>query len=132
MNRPDAMILSYPVITMTELGDEGSTKNLVGAPLEAALVEEMSLEKQVSVQTPPAFIWHTVDDELVPVENSMLFAATLRKNKIPFELHLFSKGLHGLSLADKESFADDMHPEPHVAHWFDLCLEWLGTVYSNQ
>ncbi len=128
INRPDAMILSYPVITMKELGDKGSTTNLIGNNPNAALVEEMSLESQVSEKTPPAFIWHTVDDDLVPVDNSMLFASALRKNNIPFEMHLFNKGPHGLSMADVESIAEDMKPNLHVAHWFDLCLEWLDDV----
>jgi dipeptidyl aminopeptidase/acylaminoacyl peptidase len=80
------------------------------------LLKEMSLELQVDAKTPPAFLWHTQADGGVPVENSILYAQALRKNRVPFELHIYQEGRHGLGLAP-----DD----PHVATWMLLACQWL-------
>lgn len=99
-NRPDAAILSYPVITSGEKAHKDSFVFLLG---EQATVEEMnymSLEKQVKSNTPPCFLWHTATDELVPVENSILFAEACKESGVPFALHIFSDGPHGLSVAN--------------------------------
>lgn len=101
-NKPDALILSYPVITSGEYAHRGSFDNLLGINATDELLEHMSLEKQVSKNTPPTFIWHTVEDGAVPVENTMLFAQALRKAGVSFEMHLFPKGHHGLSTAVAE------------------------------
>lgn len=86
-----------------------------------------SLEKHVTQDTPPTFIWHTVTDETVPMQNSILFTESLAEKGVPVELHLYPNGKHGLSLATKEveecekgRFAD-----AHVADWFRLCLNWM-------
>ena len=76
----------------------------------------LSLENRVTPETPPTFLWHTADDQAVPVENSLDFAAALRRHQIPFELHVFPHGRHGLALAN-----DD----PVVSQWKDLCRKWL-------
>jgi acetyl esterase/lipase len=115
-NRPDALILCYPVISSGPVGHQGSFANLLGPEATAAARYDLSLEQQVSAQTPPAFLWHTVADEGVPVENSLLFAQALRGHGVPFELHVYPRGQHGLGLA-----AED----PHVATWMELCCEWL-------
>lgn len=91
--RPDAMILSYPVIA---LQDE-SFQNLLGDRY-GELKERLYLQNRVTDETPPAFLWHTFEDTLCPPENSMLFAAALRERHIPVELHLFPKGPHGMTL----------------------------------
>ena len=129
-NRPDALILSYPVITSGEFANEGSFNNLLGedAPIETK--EKLSLEKQVNRDMPPVFMWQTFDDELVPVENSLLLARALKKNNVPFELHIFPYGGHGLSLCDEET-ANSSHPvNPHCKNWFALCDEWLKQVFE--
>ena len=131
MNRPDALILAYPVISGGECRHAGSFQNLLGENPEPSLREEMSLERQVSEQTPPCFLWHTVSDELVPVENSLLFANALRKHQIPFELHLYPDGVHGLSLATEETATPDYPPNPHIAGWMPLCLEWLSRTFDS-
>ena len=95
-NKPNAMILGYPVITSGTFAHEGSFRNLLGESYETDK-EKVSLEVLVSEFTPPAFIWHTFEDQAVPVENSMLFAQALKKYNIPFELHIYPKGGHGLS-----------------------------------
>ena len=131
MNRPNGLILAYPVITTGEFAHRGSFINLIGPGFERgepeamALTADMSLENHVSDSTPPAFIWHTFSDPAVPVENSLLFAAALRKNSIPFELHIYPEGNHGYSLAIEETQDAGLPPDPHIATWMNLCIEWL-------
>lgn len=100
-NRPDAAILSYPVITTGEYASKVSFRALLGDDAGVKELEYMSLEKQVSADTPPCFLWQTVTDESVPVENSYLFADACRKQQVTFAHHVFSTGEHGLSLADE-------------------------------
>ena len=101
-NRPDGAILSYPVITAGEYAHRDSFTALLGAAATQEELDYMSLEKQVSEDTPPIFLWHTASDGLVPVENSCLMAMAMKKQGIPFELHIFPKGDHGLSLSDED------------------------------
>ena len=115
-SRPDGLILCYPVISAGQFRHQGSFDNLLGGDADEAARSEMSLELQVSEGTPPAFLWHTVEDAGVPVENSLLFAQALRRHHIPFEMHIYPQGRHGLGLS-----AED----PHVATWVDLCAGWL-------
>jgi len=114
--RPDAMVLCYPVISFGEYRHNGSMSNLIGEDAPTALREYLSNELQVTEQTPPTFLWHTADDAAVPVENSLLFAAALSQNRVPFDLHIFESGRHGLGLALE-------HPEAH--NWTTLCERWL-------
>lgn len=97
-SKPDLSILAYPVITGYEYAHEGSFIALLGE--DKPNLEYFSLEKNVSEKTPPVFIWHTVEDSCVPVQNTSLFVESLIKHKIPFASHIFSKGDHGLSLAN--------------------------------
>lgn len=129
-NRPDALILCYPVITGGQFRHEGSFQNLLGDAPEPGLLEAMSLEHHVGPHTPPTFLWHTVADQAVPVENSLLFAQALRNHEIPFELHIYFEGSHGLSLATAETALPDKPPDGHVAGWMRLCLEWLAGTCS--
>ena len=131
INRPDALILAYPVITMKNYCHKGSRDNLLGQDPDANLIEELSLENQVSRNTPPCFIWHTYEDAAVPVENSLMFANALRKEKVPFELHIYTKGPHGLSLATDEVDVAKNGSFPHVAGWVKLSQEWLDEVFTK-
>lgn len=128
-NKPNALILSYPVITSGEFKHPGSILHLLGEEPSAELLEEMSLEKQVGPKTPPTFLWHTVADPVVPVENSLLFATALRKQNIPFELHIYPNGPHGLSLATSET-DDGRGTDEHVATWLGLCVQWLKSLFQ--
>lgn len=101
-NRPDAAILAYPVITAGEFGHKQSFRALLGEKPEKSSLEYMSLEKHVTKHTPPCFIWQTEEDASVCVENSYLFAAACRKAGVPFSHHVFSQGIHGLSVATEE------------------------------
>lgn len=96
--RPDFGILCYAVISMGPIGHAGSRDNLLGPNPSQALIDETSSEKQVTPQTPPCFIWHTEDDPVVPVANSEAFADALQKAGVPYELHLYPHGNHGLGL----------------------------------
>ena len=117
-SRPDIGILCYPFITMGEYAHQDSKINLLGAHPPPELVKLLSNELQVTANTPPCFIWQTFEDKTVSVENSLLFAEALRKNHVPFDLHIYQKGKHGLGLDDNPPFA---HPHP----WAGDCLFWL-------
>lgn len=120
-SRPDLGILCYPVISMGPIGHRGSRNNLLGPDPSDALVELLSNEKQVTAQTPPAFIWHTGDDAAVPVENSMEFAAALRRNHVPFDLHIYEHGSHGLGLGAKPPEFVGAHPwTQDLVHWLQI------------
>jgi acetyl esterase/lipase len=126
LNKPNSLILCYPVITSRiGLAHRGSFYNLLGEGREESVYKTMSLENFVSGDTPPAFLWHTFDDGAVPVENSLLFAQGLKKADIPFELHVFPQGAHGLSLCDERTSTGPEHLNPHAAQWFELCVAWL-------
>lgn len=94
--RPDFVSLLYPVITMkAPLAHAGSRRNLIGERPSDALVDLLSVELQVRKDTPPAFIVHTAEDKSVPVENSLLFYAALRREGVAVEMHLYELGPHG-------------------------------------
>jgi len=117
-SRPDIGILCYPVITMGEYTHPGSRENLLGKNPSPKLVKLLSNELQVKTNTPPCFLWTTFEDRTVPMENTLMFAEALRKNHVPFDLHIYQKGGHGMGLKDKPPFA---HPHP----WAADCLFWL-------
>lgn len=103
-NRPDGVILSYPVITAGELTHIYSIQTLLGKNPTQEELDYYSIEKQVKPSTPPCFIWQTEEDELVPVENSYLMAEALHKARIPYAHYVFPKGFHGLSVANDDFF----------------------------
>lgn len=114
--RPDFGILCYPVIAMSgEHCHTGSRANLLGDHPSEELIREVSCDDLVTAQTPPCFIWHTYEDAGVLFENSLLFAAALRRNGVPFELHIYHKGRHGLGLNADFSWAND-------------CLRWINDI----
>ena len=116
-SRPNLAILCYAVITFTEPHlHRGSRDNLLGKSPEAALVNLLSNEKQVTPKTPPVFLFHTADDAGVPVENSLMFAEACRRNKVPVELHVYETGRHGVGLAQDN---------PALKTWPDLLATWL-------
>ena len=101
-NRPNAAVLSYPVITSGEKAHRDSFIALLGSDATKEELNYMSLEKHVDSKTPPCFIWQTAADELVPVENSFLFAKACQQNGVPYALHIFSEGPHGLSVSNAD------------------------------
>lgn len=123
--RPDAVLLCYSVLTGGEFTHGGTFGRITGN--DPALCKALSLETRVTEKCPPAFLWHTAEDGCVPVENSLLFAAACRKAGVPFELHLFEKGRHGVSVAgaETERCREGAEEVGHLAVWFDLALAWL-------
>jgi acetyl esterase/lipase len=129
MNKPNALILCYPVISSGKFINKGSFDNLLGKGADKELLFEMSLENHINENTPPAFIWHTYNDTAVPVENSLNFSLEMRKKGIPFELHIYPEGPHGLSLATDETNDGSIGKNLHVATWNNLCIEWLNKLF---
>lgn len=100
-SRPDISILCYPVITLGKYAHAGSRNNLLGEGASKELIDSMSVEKHIKDETPPAFIWHTATDASVPMQNSLMYAEALREKEIPFELHIFPEGRHGLGILNE-------------------------------
>ncbi len=122
---PDGLLLGYPVILSGKHAHEGSIKNLCGDRLEE-LKDSMSLEKRVDKSTPKTFIWHTFEDNSVPLENSLAFVSSLRKHEVPFEYHVFPQGCHGLSLGTADTdLKDGRHNNPQVTVWPELFENWV-------
>jgi len=115
--RPDFAVLAYPVISLKDgTTHGGSKKNLLGPEPDPKLVESLSNETAVSERTPPVFLFHTVEDKAVPVENSLRFFEACRSKNVPVEMHIFEHGRHGVGLAQ-----DD----PVLAEWPKLCERWM-------
>ena len=115
--RPDAVIACYPVISSGEFAHRGSFDNLVGDDPSAR--QALSLEHSVTARNPPTFLWSTADDQAVPVENSLLYAAALRRQGVDFALHVYPHGRHGLGLASADAT---------VCDWTARCARWLGDL----
>ncbi len=115
--RPDFLVLAYPVITFHEpYLHRGSRDALLGKNPDPKLVDLLSNETQVTKDTPPAFLFHTADDETVPSQNSTMFYDALRKAGVPAEVHIFEHGRHGVGLA---------RDNPELSIWPDLLAMWL-------
>lgn len=123
--RPNGMILAYPVISSGTYGHRESFEMLLGPEPGQELLDLVSLEKHVTEKTVPAFVWHTGEDETVPVENSMLFAVALRRAGVPMELHIYEKGEHGLALCDEVTGNTPSRIRPDTAGWLELALRWI-------
>ena len=122
--RPNAVILGYPVITAGEYAHRGSFVQLAGE--DPAAQQAFSLEDKITPRTPPVFVWHTMEDETVPVENTLLLVSALHRAGVPCEAHLFEKGCHGTSL----STAEVNHPSAHRSRWLTLAREWLDDTFD--
>lgn len=117
-SRPDLAVLIYPVITMgAPTTHRGSQQALLGPHPSLQLLHLLSNDRQVTRDTPPTFLVHSYTDEGVPVENSLLLAEALRRNGVPFEMHIFERGPHGFGLAPND---------PVLSMWPRLCANWLG------
>lgn len=116
-DRPDAFIPCYAVVSLEVFRHLGSLTNLLGERAgDEVLLKRMSPDQNVTPDTPPAFLWHTADDEGVAVENALLLSMALSREKVPFELHVFPHGAHGLGLAGSNE---------SVRQWVPLLQKWL-------
>ena len=123
--RPDGMILCYPVLTMIdELTHQGTKTNVMAGTKEPE--SYWSLETQVKANTPPAFLWHTMEDSCVPVENSMLFLRAMHRAGVPCEAHFFPYGDHGRSVCTREVSTHDTY----VRQWLPLCRKWMDVHFG--
>ena len=115
--------LSYPVISKIN-GHQGSYVNLLNGYTEEAkeeLLKTLNLDEAVNEQTPPAFIWTTATDNVVPAENAIRYALALARKNIGYELHVYPDGLHGLSTANDEVNIVYNADMKRVARWVDDC-----------
>jgi len=119
--RPDFIAPIYPVITMMDPhAHTGSRKNLLGENPDESMVRKMSLETQVTKDTPPVFLVHTTEDQAVPVENALLFYSACRAEGVPVSMHIFDQGKHGLGLGEGRGGT------PHFNTWGMLFLRWVA------
>lgn len=128
----NACILGYPVISAEpDVAHRGSFENLLGHYPETEEEQKyFSCECNVDEHTPPTFIWHTAMDRCVPVQNSLLYAQALAAHDVPFELHIYPFGGHGLATVDAQTNGG---LEPKVAHageWIDAVKRWLKIIQS--
>lgn len=117
--RPNAVILSYPVASAFEHAEKGSIENICGTSTE--LRKKVDIPNRVNEKSSPAFIWATADDEIVDSENSLLLGCAYKKACVPFALHIFESGEHGLALANREVNT----PSSDVRAWVKMCFSWL-------
>ena len=117
-SRPDLAILCYPVITLGQFTHQGSKRNLLGSNPSTELVKLLSNELQIKKNSPPCFVWHTWEDRVVPVENSLLFASALRKQGVRVALHVYENGRHGIGLGGRDH--GKLHPWTRdLLFWFN-------------
>ena len=127
--RPDTQLLCYPVLTLGEFTHVGSRENLLGTPEDPDnqldKTEALSLETRVTSQTPPTFLWHTAEDPAVPVENSLMYASACRRCGVPFELHIFERGGHGLSTCQELTSRQESETVPDNTVWVPLAVRFI-------
>ena len=125
------LLLCYPVITSGEKAHDESFRNLLGEQYEEKK-DELSLENQVTPDTPPTFLWHTATDETVPVENSLYFFQACLQQGVSAELHIYPVGGHGLSLANEETCrANGIGVQKECQSWISLAQIWLEHIFEN-
>ena len=133
MVRPNGLMLSYPVITSGEKAHQGSFECLLGDDYKNEEKRKaLSLEKCVTKDTPPTFLWHTAPDDTVPVENSLLFFQALHALDIPAELHIYPVGSHGLGLATEETMRaeDGYGVQEECQSWIGLAGDWMKYLFK--
>jgi len=118
--RPDFMALIYPVITLGAPSTHtGSRTSLLGEKPTNDEVDYLSNEKHVNKDTPPTFLLHAMDDDAVPVENSIMFFDALREHNVPTTMHVYPTGGHGFSLALKDK---------KLKGWIELFFDWMANL----
>lgn len=128
-NKPNKVILCYPVVTTSEYAHKSSFKYLLADDqFDENKLNLLSLEKNITENMPNTFIWHTYEDTSVHVMNSLLLMMELAKKKIPFEAHIYEKGRHGLSLAKNITSLEETQIEKQAQTWFDLAINWLDLI----
>ena len=127
-SRPDFGILCYPVISMGEITHKVSREQFLGTAPSPELIALYSNELQVTPSAPPCFLFHTYEDSSVSVENSLNFAKALKKNGVPFDLHIYQHGRHGLGIGDRPPFANALPWTKDLIVW----LKGLGAINAEE
>lgn len=131
--KPAGMLLCYPVITSGEYAHRGSFEKLLKGQYTEEMLERVSIEKQVTEQTPPLFLWHTYTDQSVPVENSLFLIQAMRSYEIPVEFHMYPVGKHGLATCDEQSvLADGTGIQEECQSWLPLAKTWLANLVKTE
>ncbi len=129
-NKPNAIILGYPVITKRWLEKSG----VINKILNEFTLEEFKLisaNENVSKDTPPAFIFHSFEDKTVPVSDSLDFAKAMEENNVPFELHIYEKGVHGFVLGNELTRMDENQPiDGNGYTWLEMSCKWLWDIFQ--
>ena len=131
--RPQALLLGYPVITDGDKGDYYTLRNLLGKEATAEEVAFQCLENHVTDKTPPTFLWSTDTDELVPIRNSLVFSAALGAAGVSQEVHIYSVGEHGLSLANavtEDTLPGKTRVNDDCTGWIDMAARWLKRQFG--
>lgn len=140
--RPNALLLCYALIDLLLIDSQPDGVNAAGQPVtnrqrmlnallgtytpSQAQLDAYSADLHVSAATPPSFLWHTADDPVVPALNALRFATACAQQQVPYEMHLYGHGPHGLALADTVTEIDGRLLDPHAATWIPLALAWLA------
>lgn len=129
-NKPAGMVLCYAVLSAGKMAHKGSFYNILGTetPTDEQL-DLYSIEKHIDENTVPAFLMHTADDAVVPVENALYTAEALSRQKVPFELHIYPHGPHGVALGDWQTARGNSEwIDRAIAGWIDDVIYWMGKV----
>jgi len=118
--RPDFSVLVYPVISFRDVSAHlGSRRNLLGEEAPQEMVDRFSSELNVTADTPPTFLVHSQDDEVVPVENSFLYFDALHRHNVPVSLHVYPTGGHGFAFGTGRGTVEE---------WSTILLDWLKSI----
>ena len=131
--RPNALMLAYPVVTSGPLAHRGSFDALLadGRADDPAWLEKLSIEKHIDAKTPPVFVWHTMPDDCVPVENTLMLVTACKAAGVSVEAHLFPEGGHGLSLGTEETaWGGHGNIVECIQPWPRLAADWLGRTFA--
>ena len=129
-NRPNALILNYAPVVVRENMVSNSYRRLYGADKTFEEYAALSMDRFVGEHTPPCFMWHTMEDKTVPVEHPLLFSLALRKHNIPFEVHVFEKGAHGISTCQADVASSPAGINPETGKWKELRLNFLRRQFQ--
>lgn len=130
--RPNGLMLAYPVVTSGPLAHRGSFDALLGdRKADPEALDAVSIEKHIDAKTPPVFVWHTVPDDCVPYENTLMLVDACKKAGVSVEAHLFPSGGHGLSLGTAETAWQGVNGiEPCVQVWPKLAIAWMRRTFA--
>jgi len=132
-NKPNALILIYPVLDAYKYAHKGSIRNCMQNDLEnESLHHKLNCIENVGLHTPPTFLAHAFNDDCVPVENSLLFGQALANQNIPFEMHIFEGGHHGTSLSNHITYSGLSTLLPDFSKWMELSENWLWNMFGRE